>query len=1805
MTLTLPLVLIASEIPDHSFWIDQRLGKDSNNGTLDAPYATLGPLARFNSTEDASFLVQLSPGQYDLESFSFVATSTWKLKSCIECPSDGTRRGEQGVKILLLIPPGSPKSNFISKPSALSDSRFGLLSLTGIEFAPKPDLLAKQASFGVLIDLTAGARLVMEHCSFHDFFFDMAPSDPNKGIIASRNATFLLNSTFSSNLMYGDESTPPIGHLIADCWHCYVKDCHFFNNSLEGFSMWGGLFLTWNATFSNSIFEHSYASLSGLGAGLSIAAYPQSSNLSVYNCSFLDNEIESGETIGGALGAAIFAIPRSLFLNVSETSFLRNSASLGTGIAITSSYGLINGLRGPEWTPQMPVDNFAPTTIEVRKSTFIANQAPLFGLGASILIHGADTRSAQLQEGLIKSLTMTDVIFEDSFTPPAESLPDDLSHLVLPATAVDLARIQEVRLKDVSVSSNSLASPSPSVSPNWRIRVQLCRSLVIKTISFSGTPLEGQGSALLIQSVENSNITDIFFEPFYGEATRLEQVQTSNVSFSAASLLNAAPEAHGSGYSLVFFDKYPQAGTQPYTVSLTGMEAPSRITTSSIVGARFIDFFELSSVKGIGTSTEAPNVNAPMIALQSVRQSIKMRNIRCGLSTTSFASIIDAPAFISMEKVEITGFNPTTGPTVKIESSDHVILTLHDSLFSACSGPVIDFRARSSSVKLENTEFSSIVNQWSFGGGISIGQPSDGQAKDHTWRITNSTFTTSKSNFGTALASVVPLSLEIEDSKFSLNLARTSGGALYCKGPTTLAIRRSSFTNNKSVRDGGAIYATGTVIIEDSVFSRNQAEQSNGGAVYLAKWSNTNSFKESEVRVTSSEFNRNAAHVSGGAIFIPDPTGARQLLILSSQFSFNAVSSQESYGGAIGTALPANMKNSTFSFNESKHKGGAIAALAPSFNDFISISASDTKFDFNKACLGGAISYSHPSSQRPPTPQWNFDASNVEFYGNEAFQRVSQDSCAGGAIYGDIAPSLANASSVLFNHNVAERGGAIYTKVTDRVISMGYNITFDSNRAECCGAALFYEEIRQEVSIRPINATFIDNSASWGAIRATSALNISATILPNDPPFPDSALRNFGEAPLNIYAAYAGVPRTFVLRGRDQFGQDVLLNHELLKFTTSFRCTSDAALCAQIAFESTVTDLEHNSDNSASADLFDDTSPAGIISSVQFKFNLASGTSAILPKPIEGLIVIKFTDDSNSLIPSVLLMVSVQSCGLGYGEFASPDPIGGAVHYCALCPLNHYSFNGTCALCTHDAGVQTCSGARVIAPATWWVVQDRPTNRYQSLRCSESFCGVGNKCLLGRTGTMCGQCKPGLHESITPICVDCSKTNWGLLILILVILWIAVLVLHSMVAVSSGKSTILIFFVKCAWVIRQQIPYVSGSTNGSLFSGPLASRILNWMLCLWPMNYIHRHLVITAIPVVMMIQLSITFGIYHLVKAVLHRFRPSRGDSKESQLWIEPLLAGEDEPDQGKVLGDEVDDSLGFTSLSESDAKFELQSSINNDHDDSDAIDPSLSSDSEDVNSNLSLSSTKSQPVVYDENYQSWIVNRSQSAYFHHYRYIRTILSLYASTFSWVLGAILSTTGCITLITGEKLLAHSPDIPCDSSYIPRSLFYLGIPWIILVAGSILAKLLHGYFKGTLSSTDVRFGVWYEMYRPTFFAWKVTEFARHVLVDSVANQFTAERTVRASMLCVVMIASLAVQVTALPYKQLLENLLETFSLTMLSVIAVLVYWYSRIEPEASWPATTSLVLFILVCVILIITFASSAIKRRCDARRSKA
>jgi predicted outer membrane repeat protein len=185
-----------------------------------------------------------------------------------------------------------------------------------------------------------------------------------------------------------------------------------------------------------------------------------------------------------------------------------------------------------------------------------------------------------------------------------------------------------------------------------------------------------------------------------------------------------------------------------------------------------------------------------------------------------------------------------------------------------------------------------------------------------TLRVTDSYFSLNEAEDGGAIGledDSDTVTVTIQRTIFSANVARDEGGAIYVKNDDYVTIQNSYFDRNHSGADGGAIYMDGDgdsyLKVQSSRFVGNTSDEG-GGAIYL---------EEVNLYVYDSLFAGNLADFEGGAIFAEDTVGYTTVVSRNSFFDNKATDGSAIYIEEEHTSLSEQgilvITNNTFEGN--------------------------------------------------------------------------------------------------------------------------------------------------------------------------------------------------------------------------------------------------------------------------------------------------------------------------------------------------------------------------------------------------------------------------------------------------------------------------------------------------------------------------------------------------------------------------------------------------------------------------------------------------------------------------------------------------------------------------------------------------------------------------------------------------------------------------------------------------------------------------------------------------------------------------
>lgn len=360
------------------------------------------------------------------------------------------------------------------------------------------------------------------------------------------------------------------------------------------------------------------------------------------------------------------------------------------------------------------------------------------------------------------------------------------------------------------------------------------------------------------------------------------------------------------------------------------------------------------------------------------------------------------------------------------------------------NGGVIELREAGCTLNINGGTFENNNSTNYFGGVIlSFG----------TVNIKGGTFKGNKARYGGVVASMG--TLKITGGTFDKNTAEAYGGVVWANGVCSIDGTQQGvhFTSNAAIKGGGAIYTKADTTITNIPFTSNTTKE-HGGAIYRdvnKKGVDTN------VVIKNSSFDKNAVSSRGGAIYTK-----ANMTLSNNTFTSN----QAKWGGAVATnesSLQQTIEKCTFNANEAQF-GGAI-----SLDSNTPLEVKNTQFIKNEAAFGGAITTSSATDTLDMTKS-KLGLKDTTFSENQALR--------GGAVFTSFMTEIEGSK---FLKNVANlhpqdnqdhpqlsgMGGAIYvdgvfTKpgngtglVENLMVRIHGNTTFDSNKADAEGGAIY------------------------------------------------------------------------------------------------------------------------------------------------------------------------------------------------------------------------------------------------------------------------------------------------------------------------------------------------------------------------------------------------------------------------------------------------------------------------------------------------------------------------------------------------------------------------------------------------------------------------------------------------------------------------------------------------------------------------------------------------------------------------------
>ena len=324
------------------------------------------------------------------------------------------------------------------------------------------------------------------------------------------------------------------------------------------------------------------------------------------------------------------------------------------------------------------------------------------------------------------------------------------------------------------------------------------------------------------------------------------------------------------------------------------------------------------------------------------------------------------------------------------------------------------------------------------------------------------------------------------------------GGGIYNTGSGSVTIENSTFSGNQATNGGGAIISvgkeytdgtvdrTGTIDITGGTFTANKSTDGSAGAIGAQSAGNITidgvAFGDGTLA------NANTASTLGGVIHSNNTTFNIKGTTTATSFDYNTAANGGAISAVVGSTI--NIENTAFNLNKATADdgwGGAIYANNSVLNIYKDANDNKTYFTNNTAYIGGAIGIGGTDSE--------LSIKNAEFESNTA-------TSAGGAIY--IAPNIKSAiiDNVKFGdtskgNTAGGAAGAVWFGVDGAITNSTFTANSTTSATSDGGGAIF---VGGSSDLNIINSSFTNNSSQTkgGAIATrpvgssgSSSLNIT------------------------------------------------------------------------------------------------------------------------------------------------------------------------------------------------------------------------------------------------------------------------------------------------------------------------------------------------------------------------------------------------------------------------------------------------------------------------------------------------------------------------------------------------------------------------------------------------------------------------------------------------------------------------------------------------------------------------------------------
>lgn len=197
--------------------------------------------------------------------------------------------------------------------------------------------------------------------------------------------------------------------------------------------------------------------------------------------------------------------------------------------------------------------------------------------------------------------------------------------------------------------------------------------------------------------------------------------------------------------------------------------------------------------------------------------------------------------------------------------------------------------------------------------------------------------------------------------------------------------------------------------------------------------------------------------------------------------------------------------------------------------------------------------------------------------------------------------------------------------------------------------------------------------------------------------------------------------------------------------------------------------------------------------------------------------------------------------------------------------------------------------------------------------------------------------------------------------------------------------------------------------------------------------------------------------------------------------------------------------------------------------------------------------------------------------------YVRTSIALALLSYQQISDAVISYLVCTVVGDGAAVVASHPSIQCNSEEYRRWLPLIYLLLVVVVCGfPICTWVLLRYFRQHIwtgdQATHAYLGTLFECYRAPVLGWSVVVLIRRVALIVLVNTIHQGNIVRHLTLVFFNLACLLLHLMVQPFRSREDNSLETFSLSCLLILSILIGFYPAPFPDAiAWLTSTMVLL----------------------------